>query len=270
MSGGGLLCTVDCWEQDESGAYEQYDGILYEFLQQSLEDLKDPTTWIQAVEEFVAEGFAGGLASLFIELVAHAIAIGIAAIIEACTSWMADDHVATSVLALTLDALKDITSQEYTLYVDGRDHGEGMAYLYLQLDRINQPLRTVLNVYSGKALDVPDGNRNEHVYIQQYEPNGTEAQQWLFEEVATNQYVVWNAGSMRVLDLRGGWTDNGSDIWQFDYNGTPAQIWQLDAFGDERVFKHPPQVDHDPFGRIPGRSAGLLFPDLPQGCRTLP
>ncbi|MFF5127557.1 RICIN domain-containing protein [Streptomyces syringium] len=240
VGNGGLMCTVDCWEQDESANYEQYSGILNEFLQQWLEDIKDPTTWIQVVEDFLAEGFAGALVGILVDVVAHAIAIGIAAIIQACTAWMADDHVATTVLALTTGALQDVTSHEYCLYVDGRDHGEGMAYLFLQLDRINQPLRAVLNVNSGKALTAPyDGNRAERVYIQQDPFTLAENQWWLFQEVAANEYVVWNAGSMRVLELRGGWTDNGADIWQNEFNDNPArQVWQLDAYGDERVFKN--------------------------------
>ncbi|QHC23465.1 RICIN domain-containing protein [Streptomyces sp. GS7] len=223
VSDNGLVCTVDGWEQDDESGYEKYGGALDDILNALKDDLTDPSMWLELVQDILD----GEIAKIIAEGIGIAIVVAIAAIIDACTSWMADDHLATTMAAFTPSALAGITgSYETRVEVDGRDHGEGMVYLFLSLDRLPQPLRTLTNAGSGKALGVKGGSVDGGASVEQWELNGKPEQQWTLQE-SDGHYVVWNAGSMRVLDVWQSGTEDGRNVDQWDYNKTPAQWWRL-------------------------------------------
>lgn len=92
---------------------------------------------------------------------------------------------------------------------------------------------SIINVNSGKALDVRNGVARKGAPVQQFAANGTDAQAWKF--VATGDadgsyYIVSKLKSSLVLDVSGANAANGSKLQVYTLNKTAAQKFVLKTY----------------------------------------
>ncbi|MBR5021015.1 MAG: RICIN domain-containing protein [Oscillospiraceae bacterium] len=86
---------------------------------------------------------------------------------------------------------------------------------------------TIINVQSGKALDVSNGTAKCGQNVWQYEVNGTNAQKWYLEDAGNGCYYIRSALGY-YLDVNGGNTADGTNI-QIWTGKTSAQIFKFEA-----------------------------------------
>lgn len=90
--------------------------------------------------------------------------------------------------------------------------------------------------HSGKALDVSSGSTADGANVQQWEKNGTAAQQWRFESVGAGYYVIRSRVSGKVLDVQNWSRNEGANVQQWSYGGGQNQQWSLDDAGAGYVY----------------------------------
>ena len=88
----------------------------------------------------------------------------------------------------------------------------------------------IINVNSGKALDVRNGAAGNNAVVQQYSVNGTNAQRWFIRDSGAGYYLQSALGNW-VLDLSGGNTANGAAIRLYTPNGTASQLFVVSCSG---------------------------------------
>ena len=88
----------------------------------------------------------------------------------------------------------------------------------------------IINVNSGKALDVRNGAAGNNAVVQQYSANGTNAQRWFIRDSDAGYYLQSALGNW-VLDLSGGNTANGAAIRLYTPNGTASQLFVVSCSG---------------------------------------
>ena len=81
----------------------------------------------------------------------------------------------------------------------------------------------IVNVNSGKALDVRNGVAENNAVVQQYSRNNSQAQRWFIRDSGAGYYLQSALGNW-VLDLSGGNTANGAAIRLYTPNGTASQL----------------------------------------------
>jgi Ricin-type beta-trefoil lectin domain-like len=89
----------------------------------------------------------------------------------------------------------------------------------------------LLNVLSGKALDVSGGSLANGAQVQQWTDNGSPAQQWDFGALPDGSYRIRNVGSGKVLDVKGFSKENGAPLIQWDDFGNPNQRFVVTDLG---------------------------------------
>lgn len=98
---------------------------------------------------------------------------------------------------------------------------------YFRFDDAGDGYYTLINIASGKALDVQAASSDNGTPVWSYESNGTAAQQWK---------PVWNGSSFTlysrlsprvVLDIPASDARNGAALWIYEANKTPAQNFRL-------------------------------------------
>lgn len=82
----------------------------------------------------------------------------------------------------------------------------------------------IVNVNSGKALDVRNGVAENNAIVQQYSRNNSQAQRWFIRDSGAGYYLQSALGNW-VLDLSGGNTANGAAIRLYAPNGTAPQLF---------------------------------------------
>lgn len=82
----------------------------------------------------------------------------------------------------------------------------------------------IVNVNSGKALDVRNGVAENNAIVQQYSRNNSQAQRWFIRDSGAGYYLQSALGNW-VLDLSGGNTANGAAIRLYTPNGTASQLF---------------------------------------------
>lgn len=82
----------------------------------------------------------------------------------------------------------------------------------------------IVNVNSGKALDVRNGVAENNAIVQQYSRNNFQAQRWFIRDSGAGYYLQSALGNW-VLDLSGGNTANGAAIRLYTPNGTASQLF---------------------------------------------
>lgn len=90
----------------------------------------------------------------------------------------------------------------------------------------------IVNKNSFKFLDVAGGSTNSGGRIQQYRHNGTQAQEWLFEDVGNGYFYIVNKKSGKVLNVAGGRTQNGADVIQYDKKDEDGSKWRFQEVDD--------------------------------------
>ena len=93
----------------------------------------------------------------------------------------------------------------------------------------------LLNMLSGKALDVSGGSLENGARVQQWTDNGTSAQQWNFERVSDGSFKIKNVGSGKVLDMSAASSENGAALTQWDDYGNANQRFTVNDLGNSVV-----------------------------------
>jgi hypothetical protein len=92
---------------------------------------------------------------------------------------------------------------------------------------------TLVNVKSGKALDVPSAIATAGEQLWQWDPNGTNAQKWLLHRNSDGSFtIVSTLDQALVIDVSGAATINGTATQLWSYNATDAQKWTLNLVPD--------------------------------------
>lgn len=86
----------------------------------------------------------------------------------------------------------------------------------------------IVNVNSGKALDVRNGFAENNAIVQQYSRNNSQAQRWFIRDSGAGYYLQSALGNW-VLDLSGGNTANGAAIRLYTPNGTASQLFVVSS-----------------------------------------
>ena len=86
----------------------------------------------------------------------------------------------------------------------------------------------IVNVNSGKALDVRNGVAENNAIVQQYSRNKSQAQRWFIRDSGAGYYLQSALGNW-VLDLSGGNTANGAAIRLYTPNGTASQLFVVSS-----------------------------------------
>ncbi|WP_297422034.1 M56 family metallopeptidase [Clostridium sp.] len=85
----------------------------------------------------------------------------------------------------------------------------------------------LINVGSGKALDVYSAETKDYANVDIYEDNGTGAQEWNIYQNSDGTYKLINTNSMKALDVYAAKTDDYTNVDIFSDNGTDAQKWNI-------------------------------------------
>lgn len=88
----------------------------------------------------------------------------------------------------------------------------------------------LVNLFSGKVLDVPGSSTTQGQVLQQYDWNGSNAQQWQLTEVGFGAYKVINRGNGLALTNEGASTTNGTTITQRSFVNNSSQWWVFNLF----------------------------------------
>lgn len=86
----------------------------------------------------------------------------------------------------------------------------------------------IVNVNSGKALDVRNGVAENNAIVQQYSRNNSQPQRWFIRDSGAGYYLQSVLGNW-VLDLSGGNTANGAAIRLYMPNGTASQLFVVSS-----------------------------------------
>lgn len=86
----------------------------------------------------------------------------------------------------------------------------------------------IVNVNSGKALDVRNGVAENNAIVQQYSRNNSQAQRWFIRDSGAGYYLQSVLGNW-VLDLSGGNTANGAAIRLYAPNDTASQLFVVSS-----------------------------------------
>ncbi|MEK3752053.1 cellulase family glycosylhydrolase [Paenibacillus sp. FSL E2-8871] len=87
----------------------------------------------------------------------------------------------------------------------------------------------LVNVGSGKVLDVTAAGTSDGTNVQIWDDNGTGAQQWVITDVGGGLYNVINVNSNKGLDVAG--TVSGSNVQIWSYGAGANQKWKIVKVG---------------------------------------
>jgi len=90
----------------------------------------------------------------------------------------------------------------------------------------------LVNVNSGKALEVEGSGTANGDNVQQWSWNGGTWQQWDVQENGDGTYRLINVNSGKALDVAGASTTAGDNVHQWDYVGGTNQHWRIESNGD--------------------------------------
>lgn len=97
---------------------------------------------------------------------------------------------------------------------------------------------TIMNLYSGKYLDVPAGVTTTGTTLDQLRANNGDSQYWSINQAGTGTYKIVNkANGLAITAASAG---NGAAITQAAYTGSTSQQWKLnpliaDSYRDDAV-----------------------------------
>ena len=101
-------------------------------------------------------------------------------------------------------------------------------------------------------LDIAGASTKNGANVQQYEANGTEAQQWIIQKYEDG-YCIASKLSGQYLDIAGGKTANGTNVQMYDGNGGSAQIFYIEETQiiNNSVYEIRPKADTNKSFDIP-------------------
>ena len=90
---------------------------------------------------------------------------------------------------------------------------------------------SVINVKSGKALDVASGSKRDGANVSQFTFRNTPNQLWDVIDAGRGRFVFVNQRSDKVLDVAGGVDHDQANVQQYRYNGSDGQLWRIERVG---------------------------------------
>ncbi|WP_247003636.1 S8 family serine peptidase [Halosolutus gelatinilyticus] len=90
----------------------------------------------------------------------------------------------------------------------------------------------IINVNSGKALEVENGATENGATVQQWPAAAVDHHRWTIHEIREGVYQVLVAHTGKALDVADVSTDPGANVHQWDYVGGDNQHWRIEAVGD--------------------------------------
>ena len=84
-----------------------------------------------------------------------------------------------------------------------------------------------MNEGSGLIADVQGAGISDCTNIQQWNCNGSAAQQWTINQNSDGTVTFISACNGKAMDVAGGNPDSGTNVWCYTPNGTNAQKWYL-------------------------------------------
>lgn len=106
--------------------------------------------------------------------------------------------------------------------------GNGSKAQQFTFTRQSDGIYEIVNVNSGKALDVRNGVAENNAIVQQYSRNNSQAQRWFIRDSGAGYYLQSAFGNW-VLDLSCGNTANGAAIRLYTPNGTASQLFVVSS-----------------------------------------
>lgn len=103
----------------------------------------------------------------------------------------------------------------------------GSAVQGFEIDYVENGYYKIINVNSGKSLDVKDISREPGANLQQHQWNGGESQLWEFIDTGDGCYYIESMLGTRI-DLANGNVANGTNIQMYTPNNSVAQRWILE------------------------------------------
>lgn len=88
---------------------------------------------------------------------------------------------------------------------------------------------------SGKYLEIENGYASAGTNVQQYESNGTDAQQWVIKEVENNYFYIASKLNGLCLDVDNFGVDNGTNIKVYSAYLSNAQKWRFMPLGTQTI-----------------------------------
>ncbi|MYS79181.1 RICIN domain-containing protein [Embleya scabrispora] len=92
---------------------------------------------------------------------------------------------------------------------------------------------TLVNVNSGKCLEIRGDSTENGAAANQWECNGSNTQKWYFTLDSASPTTIVNANSGKCLEIRGDSMDNGAAANQWECNGSGTQYWWPDLFDSQ-------------------------------------
>ncbi|TYP79167.1 RICIN domain-containing protein [Paenibacillus methanolicus] len=92
---------------------------------------------------------------------------------------------------------------------------------------VNGGTYKLINVNSGKALDVASAGTAPGTNVQIWSDNGSGAQKWTLYQNADGSYKLINVNSAHALDVAGSGTGDGTNVQVWNDLGNGAQKWNL-------------------------------------------
>ncbi len=96
-----------------------------------------------------------------------------------------------------------------------------------QITSIGNGCYTITAKHSGKVFDVPGASNVNGTLIQQYDSNGSEAQQWIIKRTEDGYFNIISKCNGLYLDIAGANACNGARVGLYEGNGTNAQKFEL-------------------------------------------
>lgn len=88
---------------------------------------------------------------------------------------------------------------------------------------------TIMNLNSGKYIDVPNNTTAAGTTLDQYRGNNADRQYWSITAAGTGTYKIINKANGLAITDHGASTSNGAAVTQETYTGTKSQQWALNA-----------------------------------------
>lgn len=115
----------------------------------------------------------------------------------------------------------------------------GVKQAQFKLEYLGEGYYKIINVKSGKVLDVANNGKTSGTNVWQYDDNGTDAQKWKFQKTSDGYYNIVSKSSGLVLDIANAKIECGSNVQVYKSNGTNAQKFQLlgtEMIKSEKIF----------------------------------
>lgn len=113
-------------------------------------------------------------------------------------------------------------------YAASISNGKTDRWQEWQFSKQSNGYYTIMNLNSGKYIDVPGSTTTSGATLNQYRGNLTDAQYWTVTAVGTN-YKITNKANGLAITNHGSSTSNGTPITQETYTGANNQLWTLNA-----------------------------------------